>query len=361
MKNLRLIIISLFCVLSVSAQTNSVETRVESILQKMTLEEKIDALGGVNGFDVRGLERLGIPLLKTADSPFGVRRDSRSNVMVGGIALASTWNTNLAQATGLQIGRDARSRGVSYSLGPGVNIYRSPLNGRNFEYFGEDPFLTSKLAVGYINGVQSQGVSATIKHYLANNSEFARHTSDSIVDERTLREIYLPAFEAAVKEAKTGAIMDSYNFINGLHASENGRFNNEILRNDWGFTGLVMSDWDSTYNTEGAANGGLDLEMPFSKYLNFQMLKPLIDAGKVKESTIDQKIRRRLRLALKMGWLDRPQKDSSISMVNAQGKSASLQAAREGMVLLKNDGGILPFDRTKIKNIADGQLGLGLG
>ncbi len=340
------------CLIQAQPTNPTTEARVDSLLNQMTLEEKIALLGGVNLFQVPGNPKIGLPLMTTADSPFGIRFASRSTVYAGGINLAATWNTVLAQETGMQIGRDARARGVHFNLGPGVNIYRSPLNGRNFEYFGEDPFLTSKMAVGYINGVQSQGVSATIKHFLANNSEFARHTSDSIVDERTLREIYLPAFEASIKEAKTGAIMDSYNFINGLHASENGRFNNQLLRDEWGFTGLVMSDWDSTYDTLGAANGGLDLEMPFAKFLNLEKLKPLVDSGKVKESTIDEKIRRRLRLAIRMGWLDRSQKDSSIPMLNQQGAAVSLQAAREGMVLLKNEGSILPFDKTKVKNIA---------
>ena len=176
------------------AQSAKDEARIESILKQMTLEEKIDAIGGVNGFDVLGLARLNLPLLVAADSPFGVRSGSRSNVMVGGIALAATWNPMLARETGTQIGRDARSRGVNYSLGPGVNIYRSPLNGRNFEYLGEDPFLGAKMVVPFIEGEQSQGVSSTVKHFLGNNSEYWRHTSDSVIDERTMREIYLPIF-----------------------------------------------------------------------------------------------------------------------------------------------------------------------
>ena len=337
---------------NVPAQSNVNEARVEAILQKMTLEEKIDALGGVNGFDVRGLERLGLPLLKTADSPFGVRRDSRSNVMVGGIALAATWNPALAQATGLQIGRDARSRGVAYSLGPGVNIYRSPLNGRNFEYFGEDPFLGSRLVVGYVKGLQSQGVSATVKHFLGNNSEYWRNTSDSVIDERALREIYLPIFEAAVKEADTGAVMCSYNLVNGEHMSANGRINNEILKKDWKFPGVLMSDWGSTYDALGAANGGLDLEMPFGAFMNRANLLPLLKEGKITQATIDDKVRRLLRAALRFGWLDRPQQDDTIPRLNQQGRQVALQAARESMVLLKNQGNLLPLDKQKVKTVA---------
>ncbi|HEY0462356.1 MAG TPA: glycoside hydrolase family 3 C-terminal domain-containing protein [Pyrinomonadaceae bacterium] len=344
----------LFFVFSIQAQTPdpNVEKRVESLLAQMTLEEKIELLGGVNFFQVKGAPRVGLPLMTTADSPFGIRFNSRSTLYAGGINLAATWNTALARQIGTQIGRDARARGVHFNLGPGVNIYRSPLNGRNFEYFGEDPFLASRLAVGYIDGVQSQGVSATVKHFLGNNSEFDRHDSDSVIDERALREIYLPAFEAAVKEAKTGAIMDSYNLVNGTHLTANSRFNTELLRGEWGFTGVVMSDWDATYDTLGAANGGLDLEMPFGKFLNQRALKPLLESGQVKQATIDEKVRRILRLAARMGWLDRGQKDSAIAMFNAQGQAATLQASREGMVLLKNENSILPFDKTKIKSVA---------
>src|SRR6266567_5143292 len=177
------------------------EHRVERILSQMTLEEKVDMLGGVDGFFVRGFPRLGLPRLKMADGPIGVRNDGPATAMAAGIALAATWDSDLAQRMGREIGRDARAKGVHFLLGPGVNIYRAPLNGRNFEYLGEDPFLASRIAVSYIEGVQSQGVSATVKHYMGNNSEFDRHNSDSVIDERTMREIYLPVFEAAVKEA----------------------------------------------------------------------------------------------------------------------------------------------------------------
>lgn len=350
MKTLLAVFLGLFLGASVYAQTESSEARIEAIIQKMTLEEKIDALGGVNAFDVRGLERLGIPLLKTADSPFGVRRDSRSNVMVGGIALAATWNPKLAESTGLQIGRDARARGVHYSLGPGVNIYRSPLNGRNFEYFGEDPFLGSRLVVGYINGLQSQGVSATIKHFIGNNSEYWRHRSDSVIDERAMREIYLPIFEAAVKEGKTGSVMSSYNLTNGKYMSANGDIVNGILKGDWKFQGVYMSDWGATHETLGAVNGGLDLEMPFGAFMNRQKILPLIKEGKITEATIDDKVRRLLRTAIRFGWLDRPQEDSSIPKLNQQGRQVALEAARESIVLLKNQGNLLPLSSQK--NIA---------
>lgn len=325
------------------AQSPADEARVEAILQKMTLEEKIDMISGVNGFDVRGLERLGLPPLKCADSPFGVRSNSRANVMVSGIALAATWNPKLAESTGMQLGRDARSRGVNFLLGPGVNIYRSPLNGRNFEYFGEDPFLGSRLVVGYINGLQSQGVSATVKHFLGNNSEYWRNTSDSVIDERTMREIYLPIFEAAVKEAKTGSVMSSYNLVNGKYMSANGDIVQRILKGDWKFAGVYMSDWGATHETLGAVNGGLDLEMPSGAFMNREKILPMIKDGKVTEATIDDKVRRLLRIAIRFGWFDRPQEDASIPRLNQQGRQVALQAARESMVLLKNEGNLLPL------------------
>jgi beta-glucosidase len=200
----------------------------------MSLEDKIDYIGGT-GFAIRAVPSLHLPAFEMSDGPLGVRSNSRfpSTVDAAGIGLAATWNRGLAECVGEGIGRDARARGINFMLGPGVNIYRSPRNGRNFEYFGEDPFLTSAMAVGYITGMQAQGVSATIKHFLANNSEFLRHDSDSVIDERALREIYLPAFEAAVKQAHVGAIMDSYNLINGAHATQNGYFNADIVRDQW--------------------------------------------------------------------------------------------------------------------------------
>ncbi len=326
--------------------------KVEAILSKMTLEQKIDLLGGVNTFDVRAYPDLGLPLLRTADGPIGVRNDGPATVMAGGIALASTWDPELAEKVGVQIGRDARAKGRHFLLGPGVNIYRSPLNGRNFEYFGEDPFLASRMAVRYTDGVQSQGVSATVKHYMGNNSEFDRHNSDSVIDERAMREIYLPAFEAAVKEAHVAAVMDSYNLTNGEHLTQNGRLNNEVLKKEWGFQGILMSDWDATYDAVGAANGGLDLEMPSGKFLNRETLLPVIKEGKVSEETINDKVRRIIRIELEFGWPDRNQQELSIPRFNLEGRRVALQAAREGMVLLKNQSNLLPLDKNKIKRIA---------
>jgi beta-glucosidase len=341
-----------FMQLTSSTAVSGADARVESILNQMTLEEKIDLLGGVDGFFIRGVPRLNVPRLKMADGPIGVRNYGPATTMAGGIALAATWNPALAERVGTEIGRDARAKGVHFLLAPGVNIYRAPMNGRNFEYFGEDPFLASRIAVGYIKGVQGQGVSATIKHFMGNNSEFDRHHTDSVIDERTMREIYLPVFEAAVKEARVGAIMDSYNLTNGLHMTQNAYFNERIVRKEWGFDGLIMSDWTSTYDTVGAANGGLDLEMPFAKFMNRENLLPAIKEGKVSVATIDEKVRRILQTAIRFGWLDRDQTDLSIPRYNPLGRLAALQAARESMVLLKNERNLLPLDKTKTKSIA---------
>jgi len=329
-----------------------VERRVESLLAQMTLEEKISLLGGVNVFDVPGLARLGIPQLGTADSPFGVRAIGPSTLYAAGIALAATWNPGLAERVGSEIGRDARARGKHYLLGPGANLYRTPLNGRNFEYYGEDPFLGSRIAVGFVTGVQRQGVSATIKHYLGNQSEFARHTTDSRMDERTLREMYLPIWEAAVKEAGVGAVMASYNLTNGEYMTANRRLLMDVLKQEWGFAGVVMSDWGAVHSTLGAANGGTDLEMPGPQHFNRDSLLPLIAQGRVSPATIDDKVRRLLRNVMRFGWMDRPQLDPSIPRHSQTGRQTALQGAREAMVLLKNDGNLLPLDRQRVRTVA---------
>src|SRR2546430_15192671 len=337
---------------SLAPLARDAEDKAESILKQMTLEEKIDLLGGIEGFFIRGVPRIKFPRLKMADGPIGVRNFGPATAMAGGIALAATWNPALAERVGTEIGRDARAKGVHFLLAPGVNIYRAPMNGRNFEYFGEDAFLASRVAVGYIKGVQSREVSATVKHFMGNNSEFDRHHSDSVIDERTMREIYLPVFEAAVKEARVGAIMDSYNLTNGAHMTQNGYLNTDVAKKEWGFDGIMMSDWTSTYDAIAAANGGLDLEMPSGVFMNRKNLEPAIQQGKVSVVTIDDKIRRILRTAVRFGWLDRDQTDYSIPRFNMQGRQVALQSAREGMVLLKNDSSLLPLDKTRIKSIA---------
>jgi beta-glucosidase len=349
-------VLLLMSVLPVVCQTAAptpaeVEARVDSLLKQLSLEEKIDLIGGVDDFYIRAIDHIHLPRLKMADGPVGVRNYGPSTA-VGGVALAATWDPELAQRLGAVFGEDARARGVHFLLGPGVNIYRAPRNGRSFEYFGEDPFLSARTTVGYIKGLQSQGVSATIKHFMGNNSEFDRHNVDSIIDERTMREIYLPAFEAAVKEAHVGAIMDSYNLTNGVHLTQNGYLNTDVAKKEWGFQGIMMSDWDATYDGVAAANGGLDLEMPSGKFMNRTNLLPAVQSGKVSQATIDDKVRRILRTAIQFGWMDRDQTDSSIPRLNPEGRQVALEVARSGMVLLKNEGNVLPLDKGKIKSIA---------
>ncbi len=247
----------------------------------MTLDEKLDYIGGTDSFYVRANPRLHLPALRMADGPLGVRNVGPSTAYAAGIALAASFDTDLAGRVGAMLGRDARARGVHFLLGPAVNIYRAPMCGRNFEYFGEDPFLASRIAVAYINGVQQQGVSATVKHFIANNSEFDRHHTNAEIDERTMHEIYLPAFEAAVKEAHVGAIMSAYNLVNGVHLTQHEQLNNQLVKKDWAFDGIIMSDWDATYDGVAAANAGLDLEMPSGKFMNRATLLPAIQQGKV--------------------------------------------------------------------------------
>lgn len=334
------------------ALTSADKQRIDGIVHKMTLAEKLDYIGGT-GFAVRAMPALQLPALEMSDGPVGVRSNSgfRSTTYAGGIGLAASWDRELAERVGAGIGRDARARGIHFMLGPGVNIYRSPRNGRNFEYFGEDPFLTSNIAVAYITGMQKQGVSATVKHYIANNSEYLRHDSDSIVDPRAMHEIYLPSFEAAVKKGHVGAVMDSYNLIDGVHATENKQTNLDFMRKQLGFEGTIMSDWVATYDAVGAANGGLDIEMPTGKFMNRANLEPAIKAGKVTEATIDDKIRHILTTAMMFGWLDRPQVDPSISYVDARNAETALDAARESAVLLKNEGHLLPLDKQQVKSV----------
>lgn len=348
---LAVLLISAFSVAATPGRAE-VEKRVDSILSKMTLEEKIDYIGGCRDFYIRAIPRLNVRELKMADGPLGVRNYGKSTAFPAGIAMAASWDTDLVTRIGTMMGKDARARGVHFLLGPGMNIYRAPMNGRNFEYFGEDPFLASRMAVADIKGIQSQGVVATAKHFAANNQEWDRHRISSDMDERTLREIYLPAFEAAVKQGHVGAIMDSYNLINDVHLTQNNHLNNEIAKKDWGFDGVIMSDWDATYDGVGAANGGLDLEMPYAKLMTRPTMLAAVEQGKVPIATIDDKVRRILRKAIEFGWLDREQTDKTVPLDNPETHKVALEGALGSMVLLKNEGNLLPFDKSKVKTIA---------
>jgi beta-glucosidase len=329
-----------------------VENRVDSILGKMTIEEKIEMVGGINDFYTRPIPRLGIPSLRMSDGPMGVHDYGLTTAYPAGIALAASWDVDLALRFGAAMGKDARARGVHFILGPGMNIYRAPMNGRNFEYFGEDPFLASRMAVSVIRGMQEQRVIATAKHFAGNNSEFARITLSSDVDERTLREIYLPAFEASVKEAHVGAVMDAYNLVNGTYMTQNNHLNNEILKKEWGFDGILMSDWGGTHDGVAAANGGLDLEMPAPTFMNPDTLLAALKEGKLSAAVIDDKVRRILRKSIEFGFFDRPQTDIGIPSYSQEGRQVALEMSRGSMVLLKNSGNLLPLDENKLKTIA---------
>jgi beta-glucosidase len=332
--------------------SEKVERRADAILSKMTLDEKLAIIGGINDFYIQAIPRLGLPALRMSDGPLGVHDYGPTTAYPAGISLAASWDTELARRVGESMGQDARARGVHFILGPGMNIYRAPMNGRNFEYFGEDPYLASRMAVSVVEGIQSQGVIATVKHFAANNMEYGRLDHSSEVDERTLREIYLPAFEASVKEAKAGAVMDAYNLVNGAYMTENSFLNKVVLKKEWGFDGILMSDWGATHDGIAAANAGLDLEMPSAAFMNKQTLMPAIQSGQVPLAVIDDKVRRILRKAIQFGFYDREQTDSSVPAYNQEGREVALEEARSGMVLLKNERHLLPLDKSKIKTIA---------
>ena len=329
----------------------SAEARTDDLLKRLTVEEKIRLLGGYHDFYTQGIERLGVPSFEMTDGPQGVRRSAPSTAYTANVALAASWDTALAQKVGTSYGRDARARGIHYLLAPGMNLYRAPMNGRNFEYYGEDPVLAGLTAAYFVRGVQSEGVAATIKHFVANNQEYQRHDISSDVDERTLRELYLRGFQIALREGQPKCVMNSYNPVNGVHATENPWLNNTVLKGEWGFQGLLMSDWDACYDTLGMANGGLDLEMPSGKYYNEAKLKPLLDAGKVSMATLDDKVRRQLRVEFEMGWFDRPQEDKSIPKDDPASTAANIDEARGSITLLKNEASLLPLDPAKVKKV----------
>jgi beta-glucosidase len=260
---------------AISGDDPAIEARVNDLLARMTTDEKIDLIGGETPFRTHPIPRLNIPHFQITDGPVGAHIPAPTMAYAAGMGLAATWDSELAEHLGRELGRDARSRGAVILLGPGVNIYRAPMNGRNFEYFGEDPFLAARTAVGYIRGVQSAGVAATVKHYLGNNSEYLRYDSDSVIDERTMREIYMPAFEAAVKEAHVGAVMDGYNITNGEHMTQNRRLDLEVLKQQWHFPGVLVSDWTSVHDTAAAAERSLRRcwMIRFAGY--FGLLRPL--------------------------------------------------------------------------------------
>ncbi len=364
----------LLCVVACGRQSDTpvyldpsadIEARVEDALSRMSLDEKIAAIHAQSTFSLPGVKKLGIPELWTSDGPHGVRPEVPWNdwgnpgwnndscvAFPALTCLAATWNRDVAGQYGAAIGEEARFREKDVILGPGVNMYRSPLCGRNFEYMGEDPYLAGKLAVPYIHGLQSKGVGACVKHYACNNEERHRHKTDVEVSERALREIYLPAFEMAVKEGGAWSMMASYNLFRGTHCCHNGYLINDILKGEWGFDGVVMSDWAGCHDTKEAVLGGLDVEfgtrvgkkMPagesvYDTYYLAEAYKQGILAGEFSEEGLDEKVRRVLRLTFRTAMnMDKP----FGSMCTQEHLDVARKVAQEGIVLLKNEGDVLP-------------------
>jgi len=321
-----------------------VEARVADLMARLTLDEKIALLAGEGSMTTHPIPRLGVPSVRMTDGPTGVRSPEGrpATVFPVGVALAATWNPDLVRRVGAAIGQEARAHGADMLLAPTVNIVRTPRWGRSFETYSEDPWLTSRIAIGYVRGVQGQGVGVSVKHFAANNQETNRFFVDSVVDERTMREIYLPAFEAVVKEAAPWSVMASYNKINGTYAAENDWLLNKVLKGEWGFKGFVVSDWGATHSTAPAVIGGLDLEMPGPPAHFGEKLKAAVAAGGVTPAQIDANARRIVRLLVWSGALDRraarapdPQPVRHVAVAR--------EAAEEAIVLLKN-AGVLPLD-----------------
>ena len=359
-----------------------VEQRVQDLLGRMTLQEKVAMLSGADWMQSVPNERLGIPSIKMADGPIGIRswagpssetkgakKQVTTTAFPAGVAMAATWDTDLLQSEGRAIGQEMKSLGRDMILGPTVNINRTPLWGRNFEGYGEDPYLTSRLGVAYIKGVQGEGVIATVKHFAANNQEFERHRINAVVDERALQEIYFPAFKAAVQESGVWSVMSAYNKLNGVYCAENSFLLKDTLQKQWGFEGFVVSDWGSTYSTVGTVNAGMDLEMPGGEpmknwlkkpgtqaagngggWLVPQKVLPEISAGKISTATIDDNVGRILRVIFISGQFDKPHAATG-EVDTPEQRTLARKAATESIVLLKNAGNILPLDPVKIHSV----------
>ena len=328
--------------------TQEHKDRAAEIVSQMTLDEKISYIGGYESWYIRPVERLGLPAIKMVDGPQGVRNNTRSTLYPSGVAAAATWNKELIREMGVALGQDSRARGVHILLGPGVNIYRSPLCGRNFEYFGEDPYLAGQVAAYYIQGLQSQGVMACVKHFAGNNQEFDRHSVSSDIDERTLFEIYFPAVETAIKQGDVASVMTSYNLLNGVHASESKFLNYDVLRELWGFDGIVMSDWTSCYSPLNVATWGVDLEMPLPKCIKPEILKSLVEKGTLDPYYIDRKCQHIIQSLLAYEFDKREQLDSSIPENNPYSDDVSHRLSQEAVVMLKNENGFLPFRKGNV-------------
>ena len=333
---------------------------VEQLLLQMTLPEKVSLLAGTNGWYTVPIERLGIPSLKVTDGPNGARGAGsftsgvKTTCFPAEISLASSWNTELVERVGQALAEEAKLKGARVLLGPTVNIQRSPLGGRNFECFSEDPYLSARLAVAYINGLQREGVGASIKHYVCNDEEFERFSISSEVRERVMREIYLLPFQTAVRESPPWTIMAAYNLVNGVPASESQYLLTRILREEWGFEGVVVSDWyNSVKSTAASVNAGLDLEMPVPRFRGEKLLAA-VERGEVAQAMIDTSARRLLLLLDKAGLFAHPHLSQEQEQVSGLPSHRALvrEAAAEGIVLLKNEGPVLPLSREHLTSIA---------
>lgn len=346
------------------------ERQIEDLLKQMTLEEKVGMIHGAGLFRTEGVERLGIPPLKMSDGPMGVRAEFKNAEWVNqgttedlvtylpsNSALASTWNPGLAKKAGQVLGEEARGRGKDVILAPGINIKRSPLCGRNFEYMSEDPRLVEKMCVPLIQGIQEFDVAACVKHFAANSQETERLFVDTILDRQTMEEIYFPGFYAAVKEAKTYSLMGAYNLLNGEHCSTSKKLLNDILRKEWGYDGTVISDWGAVHDTELAAGSGLDVEMDvkydFEKQYMADALLEKVRAGEIEESCIDEKVCNILRMMLRLKMIGEEREERKAGTYNTrEHQQAVLEVAEESMILLKNEKKVLPLQRRKIRKLA---------
>ena len=334
----------------------SSEPRIEELLAALSLEEKVSLCAGSGPWHTTPVPRLGIPALKVSDGPNGVRGDGISGATAAcfpvGSALAASWNPGLIEAVGEALADEARSKGAGLVLGPTVNLHRHPLAGRNFECYSEDPHLSARIAVAFIRGVQASGIGACVKHFVCNDSEFERHSISSEVSERALRELYLVPFEAAVREAGVRAVMSAYNRINGVFASSHEQLLRGILKGEWGFRGLVISDWGAALETVGNANGGLDLEMPGPARSMGDALLAAVRDGRVEEVVVDDKVRRLLETLAACGALDadseeRPERSDD----RAEHRALARRVAAESIVLVRNRG-VLPLDRGRLRRVA---------
>lgn len=329
---------------------------IDDLLDAMTVEEQVSLLSGASFWRTPAIERLAIPSIKVTDGPNGARGENFSGGITSAafpvaISLAASWDVDMVQAVGVALAQEAKSKGAQVLLAPTVNMHRNVLNGRNFECFSEDPHLASEMAVAYINGVQSEGIAATVKHFIGNETEVERRTISSEIDERTLREVYLPPFEAAVKRAGVCCVMTAYNYLNGVHCAEHPWLLNDVLRKEWGFDGVVMSDWTATHSTVEALVSGLDLEMPGPAVHRGEKLIEAARQGKVDTAAIREAARRMLVLIERTGAFENPQPVAERADDRPEHRALIRRAGARGAVLLKNEN-ILPLKPKALKRVA---------